>query len=94
MRLATFTSDLGDRLGIVHDDGIVDLAAHDPDLPRWMPDLLAAGDVVFTGTPAGLRMAMSPPRWLRDGNSVSVHAEGIGGLVNPVRAEALPAEPM
>jgi 2-keto-4-pentenoate hydratase/2-oxohepta-3-ene-1,7-dioic acid hydratase in catechol pathway len=48
---------------------------------------LEPGDVISTGTPAGVGMAMKPQRWLRAGDTVSVEIEGIGVLSNPVAAE-------
>ena len=41
---------------------------------------LNPGDVILTGTPAGV----SP---LEDGDTVSIHIEGIGSLINPVIAQ-------
>jgi len=49
---------------------------------------LLPGTAIFTGTPQGVGMARKPPRWLKDGDQVSVIVEGIGTLTNPVRAEA------
>ena len=48
---------------------------------------LEPGDVIATGTPAGVGFARKPPRWLRPGDEVRVSIEGIGELVNPVVAE-------
>ena len=48
---------------------------------------LEPGDVVLTGTPAGVGAARVPPRWLRDGDVVEVEIEGVGRLRNYVRAE-------
>jgi 2-keto-4-pentenoate hydratase/2-oxohepta-3-ene-1,7-dioic acid hydratase in catechol pathway len=45
---------------------------------------LLPGDIVATGTPAGV--GASQGRFLRDGDSVEVEVEGLGALVNPVRA--------
>lgn len=47
---------------------------------------LRAGDVVLTGTPAGCGDSMRPPRALRPGDVLESEVEGIGCLVNPVRA--------
>ncbi len=47
---------------------------------------LEPGDVVLTGTPAGVGAARRPPRWLGDGDVVEVEIEAIGRLRNPVRA--------
>ena len=45
---------------------------------------LEPGDIITTGTPAGVGSARQPPRWLRDGDSVRVEVEGIGAIENPV----------
>jgi 2-keto-4-pentenoate hydratase/2-oxohepta-3-ene-1,7-dioic acid hydratase in catechol pathway len=49
---------------------------------------LEPGDVVSTGTPAGVGFARKPPRFLRAGDDVVVEVEGLGQLRNPVVAEA------
>jgi len=41
---------------------------------------LAPGDVVFTGTPAGVGMGRTPPRWLVEGDELVSYIEGIGEL--------------
>lgn len=46
---------------------------------------LEAGDVISTGTPSGVGMFMTPPRWLRKGDRVEASIEGIGTLANPVK---------
>lgn len=48
---------------------------------------LEPGDVISTGTPAGVAMAMDPPRWLTPGDEVSIEIEGLGVLSNPVAEE-------
>jgi acylpyruvate hydrolase len=48
---------------------------------------LEPGDVVSTGTPAGVGFARKPPRYLRPGDEVTVRVQGIGELRNPVIAE-------
>lgn len=48
---------------------------------------LRAGDVIATGTPAGVGAARTPPVWLRDGDVVEVEIPGVGLLTNPVRDE-------
>jgi len=49
---------------------------------------LEPGDVVATGTPAGVGFARKPPRYLKSGDEVIIRVEGIGELRNPVTAEA------
>lgn len=46
---------------------------------------LYPGDIIATGTPAGVGMAMSPPAWLRAGDVVRVEVEGIGAIENRFR---------
>jgi 2-keto-4-pentenoate hydratase/2-oxohepta-3-ene-1,7-dioic acid hydratase in catechol pathway len=45
---------------------------------------LLPGDVIATGTPAGVGAAMQPPRSLSPGDVVEVEVEGIGTLRNPI----------
>jgi 2-keto-4-pentenoate hydratase/2-oxohepta-3-ene-1,7-dioic acid hydratase in catechol pathway len=47
---------------------------------------LEPGDLIATGTPAGVAFGSPEPRYLRDGDEVEVEIEGIGTLTNPVRA--------
>ena len=46
---------------------------------------LEPGDLVATGTPAGVGLARTPQRFLRPGDEVTVEIEGVGSLTNPVR---------
>jgi 2-keto-4-pentenoate hydratase/2-oxohepta-3-ene-1,7-dioic acid hydratase in catechol pathway len=45
---------------------------------------LEVGDLIFTGTPAGVGMARKPPVFLKGGDVVEVEIEGLGVLWNPV----------
>jgi acylpyruvate hydrolase len=47
--------------------------------------ILRPGDLVLTGTPGGVGMGMTPPRYLQDGDLVRTEIPGIGALENPVR---------
>ena len=49
---------------------------------------LAPGDVIATGTPEGVGVGFSPPRFLRDGDVVEVEISGIGAIRNTVRRAA------
>jgi 2-keto-4-pentenoate hydratase/2-oxohepta-3-ene-1,7-dioic acid hydratase in catechol pathway len=49
---------------------------------------LEPGDLIATGTPAGVALGSDDPRWLRDGDVVTVEIEHVGTLTNPVRASA------
>jgi 2-keto-4-pentenoate hydratase/2-oxohepta-3-ene-1,7-dioic acid hydratase in catechol pathway len=48
---------------------------------------LEPGDVIFTGTPAGVGGAMKPPRFLAAGDRVRITIAGLGTLENPVVAD-------
>ncbi len=43
---------------------------------------LRAGDVIATGTPAGVGIGSNPPRYLKAGDVVRVEIDGIGALEN------------
>jgi len=49
---------------------------------------LKPGDLIFTGTPAGVGMGRKPPEWLRPGDRLDVTIERIGTLSNPCIGEA------
>jgi 2,4-didehydro-3-deoxy-L-rhamnonate hydrolase len=48
---------------------------------------LVPGDIVATGTPAGVGVFRDPPVFLRAGQTVTVHVEKLGKLTNPVVSE-------
>lgn len=48
---------------------------------------LEPGDVIVSGTPAGIGWAREPKVIMRDGDEVEVEIEGIGLLRNPIRDE-------
>ncbi len=54
---------------------------------------LEPGDVVSTGTPAGVGAGFDPPRWLVAGDTVRIEVEAVGILENPVIDEGAPAPP-
>jgi 2-keto-4-pentenoate hydratase/2-oxohepta-3-ene-1,7-dioic acid hydratase in catechol pathway len=49
---------------------------------------LEPGDVISTGTPAGVGMGRTPQVFLKPGDTVTVEVEGLGRIENPVVAEA------
>lgn len=49
---------------------------------------LEPGDVLATGTPAGVGAGRTPPVWLKPGDHIDIEIEGIGVLSNTVKAEA------
>ncbi|HEY4362296.1 MAG TPA: fumarylacetoacetate hydrolase family protein [Bryobacteraceae bacterium] len=60
-----------------------------PELIEYISQVvtLEPGDIVATGTPAGVGFARKPPRWIKPGEEIVVKIEGIGELRNPVVAE-------
>lgn len=59
-----------------------------PDLIAYISSItaLVPGDIISTGTPAGVGLGRNPQRWLEPGETMTAEIEGIGQLVNPVVA--------
>ena len=47
---------------------------------------LEAGDIIATGTPSGVGLGLKPQIWLKDGDVVEAGIDGIGSIVNTIRA--------
>jgi 2-keto-4-pentenoate hydratase/2-oxohepta-3-ene-1,7-dioic acid hydratase in catechol pathway len=47
---------------------------------------LEAGDLILTGTPAGVGIFRKPPRLLEPGDEITIEIDGLGSLTNPVVA--------
>ena len=60
---------------------LFDVADWSPICPRCR---LEPGDIIATGTPAGVAAMHKPPAWLKPGATVTVEVEGLGRLVNPI----------
>jgi 2-keto-4-pentenoate hydratase/2-oxohepta-3-ene-1,7-dioic acid hydratase in catechol pathway len=80
----------------LHVNGELMQSASTGDMVFSIPDLIAdisswitlePGDVIVTGTPAGVGALQSPPRFLEAGDVVRVSLEGVGVLENPVVLE-------
>jgi len=59
------------------------------DVPTFIETVTAyvtldPGDLLATGTPAGVGIGFNPPRYLKPGDEVRVSISGIGELANPV----------
>ena len=50
---------------------------------------LEPGDVVITGTPAGVGYARTPPVFMKPGDVCEIEIEGIGVLQNPIKDQIL-----
>ncbi len=62
-------------------------------MPRLVAELSAVlpllpGDVIFTGTPAGVGITAKPPRFLQVGETLETWIEGIGTIRNRFVAPA------
>jgi len=53
----------------------------------WEGITLEPGDVIVSGTPAGVGFARKPPLWMKAGDVCEVEIEGVGRLSNPVKDE-------
>jgi len=60
-----------------------------PELIEYLSSMLTLepGDIISTGTPAGVGLGRTPPRWLQAGEEVLIEIDKIGILRNPVIAE-------
>ena len=72
----------------VQDDRTSDLVF---DIPRLIAELSAVvpllpGDLIFTGTPAGVGITRTPPRFLAAGELLETWIEGIGTIRNRIVA--------
>ena len=60
-----------------------------PELIEYLSSILTLepGDIISTGTPAGVGLGRTPQRWLQPGEEVVIDIDKIGTLRNPVIAE-------
>jgi 2-keto-4-pentenoate hydratase/2-oxohepta-3-ene-1,7-dioic acid hydratase in catechol pathway len=63
-------------------DLVFDIAQLIAELSAVLP--LLPGDVIFTGTPAGVGIVRQPPRFLQPGDTLESWIEGIGSIRNHV----------
>ncbi len=47
---------------------------------------LEPGDLIITGTPAGVGAFRDPPVWLQPGDEIAIEIDGLGRISNPVVA--------
>jgi 2,4-diketo-3-deoxy-L-fuconate hydrolase len=67
-----------------------ELITNIPDLIAWISErmTLHPGDLVFTGTPAGVGNRRTPPLFLRDGMTLETEIPGVGCMRNIVRGRS------
>ncbi len=65
---------------------VADLIFDIPTLIETISNVLTLepGDIIATGTPAGVGIGFSPPKFLQHGDQVAVSITGLGKLENPV----------
>ncbi len=75
---------------VMQDSSTAQLIFRVPELIEFITSsiTLEPGDVIPTGTPAGVGFARKPPVFLKPGDVMDVGIERIGGLGNPVVAAA------
>jgi 2-keto-4-pentenoate hydratase/2-oxohepta-3-ene-1,7-dioic acid hydratase in catechol pathway len=75
---------------VLQDSNTADMIFDVPTLIEFLSGstTLLPGTVILTGTPQGVGMARTPPRWLKPGDTVTVDIEAIGALTNPVALES------
>lgn len=71
---------------VVQDDTVAQMIFSIPELIAYLSVFteLLPGDVIATGTPAGVGMSRHPPRFLRSGDVFEVEVPGVGLLRNAV----------
>ena len=81
LRVQTWINDV-----LRQDDSVASLIFDIPTLIETLSRTmtLEPGDIIATGTPAGVGMGYKPPRFLKKGDQVKVVIEPIGTLENPV----------
>jgi 2,4-diketo-3-deoxy-L-fuconate hydrolase len=75
---------IGDE--VLQDSRTGDLIFSVPEVIAYISAIcpLEPGDLIFTGTPEGVGMGRTPPRWLRPGETLVTEIEGLGRLENPL----------
>ena len=84
LELRTFVNGEPRQVGYVRHQ-IHDIAAQIAHLTAAFT--LEPGDVIFTGTPAGVGAGHTPPKWLKAGDRVRVEIDGLGFIENEIVRE-------
>jgi len=74
---------------VLQDSNTDQLVFKAPDLIAYLSSImtLEPGDIISTGTPAGVGLGRKPQRWIQPGETMVVEIEGIGTLTNNTVAE-------
>ena len=81
LRLRTYVND-----ELRQDAFVADLIFNIPTLIETLSatTTLFPGDIIATGTPAGVGIGFTPPKYLRAGDTVRIAIDGLGELTNPI----------
>jgi acylpyruvate hydrolase len=74
---------------VMQNGNTADMIFHVPFIISYISEIvtLEPGDVILTGTPAGIGNARKPPVFMKPGDTVTIEIERLGRLTNPVAAE-------
>lgn len=74
---------------VMQDSTTADLIVSVPQIVSYLSQnfTLLPGTLIFTGTPPGVGVARTPPRFLQPGDTIEIEIDGIGRLENSVVAE-------
>jgi 2-keto-4-pentenoate hydratase/2-oxohepta-3-ene-1,7-dioic acid hydratase in catechol pathway len=75
---------------VMQQSGVADLIFDVPELIAYLSTVapLYPGDIISTGTPSGVGLALDPQVWMKAGDTIEVEISGIGTLKNSVVDEA------
>ncbi|MEU9886706.1 fumarylacetoacetate hydrolase family protein [Sphaerisporangium sp. NPDC051011] len=82
----TSTLETDGKVEVLQDGTTADLIFSVPELISRLSAVvtLFPGDILFTGTPSGVGIGSTPPRYLAPGQTLTSTIPGIGSLVNPL----------
>jgi 2-keto-4-pentenoate hydratase/2-oxohepta-3-ene-1,7-dioic acid hydratase in catechol pathway len=74
---------------VLQDGNTNDMMFKVPELIETISEVmtLLPGDIIVSGTPAGVGFARKPPVWMKPGDVCEIELEGVGLLSNPIKAE-------
>ena len=72
---------------LMQDESTEDMAFHVPEIIAFISSVceVRTGDLIFTGSPAGVGQGQNPKRFLRDGDVLTTSIEKLGTITNTFR---------
>jgi 2-keto-4-pentenoate hydratase/2-oxohepta-3-ene-1,7-dioic acid hydratase in catechol pathway len=79
---------------VMQDDSTSNMTFRIAELVSFISQIISLepGDIMLTGTPAGVGVTRTPPRFLQEGDVLVTTIENIGTLTNPIRHESFARE--